>query len=188
MLNLKQNIESILFIHGEPISVSRIAKMVGAPKKDAESMLRELQAEYRERGIVLIENGEEWQFATSPGTKAVVEKFFSGELPEELSRASLEVLSIIAYKGPISRANIEFIRGVNSDFTLRNLLIRGLVVREENAEDRRSYLYRISADLLKFLGLESARGLPHFEELRRQEVEVPSTEESQEPQKMQGSA
>lgn len=178
-MNLKSNIESILFVHGEPISVSHIAKIVGAPKKDAESALRELQAEYRERGIVLIENGEEWQFVTSPSTKAVVEKFFSGELPEELSRASLEVLAIIVYKGPISRAKIEFIRGVNSDFTLRNLLIRGLVAREENAEDRRSYLYRISTDLLKFLGLGNIREFPHFEELRRQEVEVRKEKEAQ---------
>ncbi len=170
-MNLKSAIESILFIQGEPLAISRLAKIIGAPKRDVESALAELQEEYRERGIQLIANGDEWQFATNPANKAVVERFFSGEFSEELSRAGLEVVSIIAYKGPITRARIEYIRGVDSSFTLRNLLMRGLVLREENPEDRRSYLYRVSSDFLKHVGLTRLEDLPHYESLRQQEVE-----------------
>ena len=171
-MSLKSAIESILFVQGEPLAVSRLAKIVGAPKRDVESALGELQEECRGRGIVLIQNGEEWQLATSPENKEVVEKFLTSDLSEELSRAALEVLSIIAYKGPVTRAGVEYIRGVNSQFTLRNLLIRGLVMRGENPEDRRSYLYRVSADLLKLLGLSDPQSLPHYEEFRQKEVEV----------------
>ncbi len=172
-MNLKSAIESVLFIQGEPLAVSRLAKALGASKKDVESVLRELQGEYRERGIVLIQNGEEWQLATNHENKEIVEKFVTSELAEELSRASLEVLAIVVYKGPITRARIEYLRGVNSQFTLRNLLIRGLVAREENPEDRRSYLYRISTDFLKHLGVVSLEQLPQYREFRQREVESP---------------
>lgn len=172
-MNVKSAIESILFLQGEPVAVSRLAKVTGAKKAEVVSALRELAGEYRERGIVLIANGEEWQFATNPAHKAVVEQFATSELSEELSRASLEVLAIIAYKGPVSRAAIEYVRGVNSSFTLRNLLIRGLVSREENPTDRRSYLYRISHDFLKHLGITSVSELPEYGPLRKESIAVP---------------
>lgn len=176
-MNVKSAIESILFVQGEPLAVSRLAKVTGAKKAEVVSALQHLAAEYRERGIQLVSNGEEWQFATNPAHKAVVEKFATSELSDELSRASLEVLAIIAYKGPISRAAIEYVRGVNSSFTLRNLLIRGLVSREENPADRRSYLYRISHDFLKHLGITSVSELPEYGPLRNEPIAVPAEPE-----------
>ena len=166
-MNLKSALESILFIHGEPIAASRLAKLTGAKKPAVESALRELQEEHQQRGIVLVQNGEEWQLATNPENKGTVEKLIAGERAEELSKAGLEVLAIVAYKGPVSRAAIEYLRGVDSSFTLRNLLIRGLVTREENPKDRRSYLYRISTEFLKYFGLRQPHDLPHYDELRR---------------------
>lgn len=177
-MSLKSTIESLLFVQGEPMAVSRIAKITGAGKAEVGSALRELAGEYRERGIVLVENGDEWQFATNAANKAAVERLVTSELSEELSRVSLEVLSIIAYKGPISRAEIEYIRGVNSSFTVRNLLIRGLVVREENPTDRRSYLYRISGDFLKHLGISKLQDLPQYEGFRSKEIELSPAEPS----------
>lgn len=171
-MNLKSIIESTLFVHGEPLAVSRIAKITGAKPSEAEAALRELAHEYRERGIILIENGGEWQLATSPANKSTVEKLVTSDLSEDLSRAALEVLAIIAYKSPISRARIEYVRGVNSSFTLRNLLIRGLVAREDNPQDGRSYLYRISTDFLKHLGLSSPAELPEYQAFREKEIEV----------------
>ena len=173
-MNVKSAIESILFIQGDPITAARLAKAIGAPKADVEESLRELQTGYRDRGIQLIEHDGEWQLVTSPASKAIVEKFARSDISGELSKAALEVLAIIAYKGPISRATIEYIRGVDSSFTLRNLLVRGLVSREDNPTDRRSYLYRISMDFLKHLGLASPAELPHYGELRRTNVEEPS--------------
>lgn len=170
-MNLKSQLESILFVHGEPIGVARLVKITGAKRAEVESALEELAGEYRERGIILIKNGEEWQLATHPASKHVVEGLVTSELAEELSRAGLEVLSIIAYRGPASRAAIEHIRGVDSSYTLRNLLLRGLVERSENPADRRSYLYRISADFLKHLGLARAEELPRFKEFKAASVE-----------------
>ncbi|MEK9147827.1 MAG: SMC-Scp complex subunit ScpB, partial [Patescibacteria group bacterium] len=157
MTKLKSAIESILFLHGEAMSVTELAKICGAPKKEVAAAMRELRDECRDRGIVLVENGETWQLATHPETQEVVQKLIAGELSEEISRAGLEVLAIVAYKGPISRAQVEYLRGVNSAFTLRNLLIRGLIAREENPKDRRSYLYHMTSDFLKHLGLSSLR-------------------------------
>lgn len=176
MTHLKSAIESILFIQGEPLAVSRLVKITSAKKADVESALRELAGECRERGIVLVENGDEWQFATNPANKVVVEKLVTSELAEELSRASLEVLSIVAYKGPASRARIEYVRGVDSSFSLRNLLLRGLVERDENPADRRSYLYRISTQFLKHLGIRQPEDLPDYSSFHRAEIEPPAAE------------
>src|SRR3989344_5951733 len=176
--DVKSSLESILFLHGDPVAVSRLSKILGAGKAEIEKALAELQEEYRERGIVLIENRDEWQFATNPKNKDVVERFVTADLAEDLTRASLETIAIIAYKGPVSRAGIEYIRGVNSSFTVRNLLVRGLVEREENPSDKRSYLYRVSMDFLKYLGLTRFDELPQYKEFRAKKVEVPgSTDE-----------
>lgn len=172
-MNLKSTIEALLFIQGEPLAISRIAKITGQEKTNIQSALQELAAEYRERGIVLIQSDDAWQFATHPGAKAAVEKLVTSELSDDLSRASVEVLSIIAYKGPVSRADIEYIRGVNSSFIVRNLLLRGLISREENPKDRRSYLYRVSADFLKHLGLGRIEELPQYGTLREKKIELP---------------
>ena len=171
---LKSAIESILFIHGEPVAISRLAKISGAAKKEIEKALEELRHEYRERGIVLLEKDGQWQFITNPQNKAVVDKVMSSDIPEELTRSALEVLAIVAYKEPVSRAVIEYIRGVNSSFILRNLLIRGLVAREENPKDRRAYLYKISADFMRHLGLAKMKDLPRYGEFRKKDMEIPA--------------
>src|SRR3989338_7324391 len=150
-VNVKSAIESVLFVQGAPLAISRLARVIGASKKEIEAALGELAAEYRERGIMLVRNGEEAQFATNPAQKQTVEKLLASDLAGELTRAGLEVLAIVAYKGPVSRAKIEYVRGVDSSFTLRNLLMRGLVAREENPQDRSSYLYRISMEFLNHL-------------------------------------
>lgn len=175
-MSLKDQLESILFVHGEPITTARLAKISGAAKAEVESALQELGQECRERGIVLIQNGDEWQLATNPANKALIERLVTSELSDELSRAGLEVLAIVAYKGPLTRAKIEYVRGVDSSFTLRNLLIRGLVSREENPADRRSYLYRISTAFLKYLGITSPGDLPSYTELSQKEVALPEAE------------
>lgn len=175
-MNIKSAIESILFLHGEPMASSRLAKIIGAPKKDVEAALQELRVEYRDRGMVLIQNDEEWQFASNASNKSVVEKLYTHDLPDELTPTTLEVLALVAYKGPITRASIEYVRGVNCSFTLRNLLIRGLVEREENPKDRRAYLYRVSNEFLKHLGLGELGELPRYADFRKTEIEPPPEE------------
>ncbi|RJQ37613.1 SMC-Scp complex subunit ScpB [Candidatus Parcubacteria bacterium] len=174
MSNLKQTIESILFLHGEPIAAARLGKATGAKPADVQAALVELQKEYAERGIVLVQNGDDWQFATNPAQKSAVEQFITADMTEELTRAALDTLTVIAYQGPLTRARIEYIRGVNSSFTLRNLMLRGLVEREENPSDRRSFLYRISHAFLNHIGVSSVNDLPRYAEFHAAQIEVPT--------------
>ena len=103
--------------------------------------------------------------ATAPENSEIISELVKSEIQENLSKAALEVLSIIAYRGPITRINIEAIRGVNCTFTLRNLMMRGLLEKVDNPSDNRSYLYKISFDFLKKLGIDSISKLPNFETL-----------------------
>lgn len=168
---LKSAIESILFVSGEPVSLSKIAKITGAPKPEIENAVMVMQGEYSsgKRGLVIIKKEDEIQMATDPENAGLIDQLVKSEIQENLSKASLEVLSIIAYRSPISRAEVEAIRGVNCTFTLRSLLMRGLLDRIDNPKDNRGYLYKISFDLLKKLGIESVDKLPDYETLSKDE-------------------
>lgn len=165
---LKSIIESILFVSGEPVKISKIAKITGAPKPEIENAAMMLNNEYSTgKGMVIIQKEEEVQMATSPENSTFISDLVKSEVQENLSGASLEVLSIVAYRGPVSRADIEAIRGVNSTFTLRSLMMRGLIERTDNPKDNRSYLYKVSFDFLRHLGLDSIKKLPDWETLSR---------------------
>lgn len=175
-MELKHIFESLLFIRGEPFSVAELAKITKESKEVISAALEELSREYAERGIVLLEKNGEFQFGTNPENREWVEKFVKSEFTEDLTRASVETLAIIAYKGPLMRAEIDYIRGVNSSFMVRNLLMRGLVSRKENPKDARSYLYEISFDFLKHFGMTRVEELPQYAELRQKEITVPETQ------------
>lgn len=169
---LKSILESVLFAHGEPLGLEKISKIVKTNKEEVGRALDTLKSEYSRRGLVILEKDGEYQLGSSPENAKYIEDLVKSEFTEELSRAALEVISIIAYKGPLTRAQIEYLRGVNSAFTLRNLLMRGLVERIENPKDARSYLYRISFDFLKHLGLTSVEELPQYAEFKKEKIEV----------------
>lgn len=172
-MNLQSIIETLLFVHGEPLSAERIAKLTKAEEKDLQKALDDLVRHYQDRGIVILRKDSEYQLASNPDHAPYVEDFIKGEFSAELSKAALETLAIIAYKGPLTRIDIEYIRGVNSSFTLRNLMMRGLIERIENPKDARSYLYRISFDFLKHFGVTSVEELPQFAELKASTIELP---------------
>lgn len=163
-------IESILLVQGEPISIERLSKLLKEKKEVITKAVSELRESYKDRGIVLIEKGGEIQFGTHPENHEWVEKFVKSEFTDDLTKASIETLSIVAYKGPLTRAEIEYIRGVNSSFILRNLLMRGLISRKENPRDARSYLYEISFDFLKYFGIARQEELPGYNELSNKEI------------------
>lgn len=166
---LKSIIESILFVSGEPVSVGKISKITGSPVPDVENAIMVLQGEYadKKRGLVILRKEQEAQMATDPENAGILDQLVKSEIQENLSRAGLEVLSIIAYRGPISRVEVEAIRGVNCSFTVRSLMMRGLLERIENPKDNRGYLYKISFDFLKKLGLDSVEKLPDYETLSK---------------------
>lgn len=163
---IKSIIESLLLAVGDPMKIAKLAKVIGVKEAEIESALLSLEEDYvGKRGFALLRIGAEVQLATDPENGEFVSKLIKGEMQESLSQASLEVLSIVAYRGPVSRAEIEAIRGVNCSFTLRSLLIRGLVEKMENSDDNRRYLYMISFDFLKKLGVDNVNKLPEWEAL-----------------------
>lgn len=165
---LKSIVESLLFISGDPIKLSRIAKAAGVARSEVESAIEALQDEYAAgKGFAIIRKEDDVQMTTSPDNASYIADLVKSEVQENLSQAGLEVLSIVAYRGPITRAEVEAIRGVNSSFTIRALLLRGLLERVENPKDARSYLYKISFEFLKRLGIDEISKLPDFEALAK---------------------
>ena len=166
---LKSIIESLLFVGGEPLKLSKLAKISGAPKPEVENAIMILSGEYvsQHRGLLIIQKGEEVQLASSPENSHYIEQLVESELKGNLSQPSLEVLSIIAYRGPVARSAVEAIRGVNSSYTLRSLMMRGLIERTENPNDTRSDLYSLSFDFMKMLGIEKIEKMPDYENLSR---------------------
>lgn len=171
-MTLASVIESILFVYGEPIALKKLATAAGASEDDVRVALEELAAGYKDRGLILMEKDGMYQLGTQPDNTEYIERLVKDEFSADLSRSSLETVAVIAYKGPVSRAEIEHIRGVNCSFALRSLLMRGLIEREERAGDMRTYLYRVSTDFLKHLGIAKMEELPGYEELRHASASV----------------
>jgi len=177
--NYKSKIEAILFAAGDPVDVSKLAKFLKMSISDLKKNIDELEQFYKEQksGLQIIYKGKTIQMVSNSEHGEMVVKFLKKSLNEPLSNAALEVLSVIAYRGPVTRAQVEHIRGVNCSFTIRNLAIRGLVERRDNPADNRSYLYEASGDFIKSVGLKSLNDLPDYENLHTQEEPNSSKEE-----------
>ena len=161
MSNLENKIEAILLFKNEPVSISELAKSLQEKPEEIKAALGKLQEFYQDRGVVIITDGETYSFGTHPEASALIEGLQKEELSRELGRAGLETLSIVLYRGPVSRREIDHIRGVNSGFILRTLLVRGLIERAEVAGER-SYSYKTTLKLLQYLGVTKKEDLPDF--------------------------
>jgi segregation and condensation protein B len=157
-------LESILFVSGEPVKKSKLLKILAIENEKLEEVLKIVGEKYQslQGGLTLLSKGEELQLVSKAENAEFVESLVKNELQDALSNAAMEVVSIIAYRGPISKAEIEAIRGVNCAYTLRNLLLRGLIERNDNPNDSRGYVYVISFDFLKKLGVEDVKKLPEY--------------------------
>ena len=183
-----QLIEAILFYKGESISIKRLSEIIGTNRHDIETSLSELERTFsdrEDRGIVLLRKDDEVMLGTAKEASPIIEKLIKEELHRDLGRAGLETLSIILYLGPISRSQIDYIRGVNSTFTLRNLLIRGLVERIDNPNDKRSFLYQATFELLTYLGVKNISELPEYASVRLDIEEKQKAKEDIEEEKRQ---
>jgi segregation and condensation protein B len=168
---LSQKIEAVLFISPRPLSLAKLAGLLEVEKSLIETTVAELKRVYGERqsGLDILIHGSEVQIVTTAATSELVQKFLKEEMTGELSKPSLETLTIIAYRGPITKSDLERIRGVNCSLILRNLMIRGLIQAEEDKKRLLTY-YTISTDFLKHLGLTDIRNLPDYENLHNPEV------------------
>lgn len=163
--SLQSKLEALLFISGEAVAETRLAELLGVKKDELNLVIEQLKERYAadaSSGLMLIEHNGRIEMATKKDLTMLVESFTKSTLQDALSKAALEVLSIIAYRSPIARSEIEAIRGVNCSYTLRALLIRGLIERQGNPEDARGYVYRPSFQFLEHLGLSRIEDLPDY--------------------------
>lgn len=169
---LSAQLEAILFAAGRPMTPANLAKLTGAKPKQVSDELEQLGKRYQEqaRGLALMVHEGRYQLTTNPTQGKLIEQFIKDEFTGPLSRAALETLAIIAYRGPIPKPEIDSIRGVNSAIMLRTLLVRGLVERKKSTKDARSYEYSLSFDFLRHLGASSIQDLPKYGELHANEV------------------
>lgn len=167
IMSLEQKIEAILFFKGEPISRKRLGEFLGVGQNEVNEHIEKLKESLKDRGIVLQEKDNDITLGTAPEISDLIEKLQKEELNKELSKASLETLSIVLYRNGVARSLIDYIRGVNSSFTLRALSIRGLVEKIIDKEDNRRYIYKPTFELLSYLGVKSVEELPDYESVNK---------------------
>jgi segregation and condensation protein B len=157
---LASRIEALLFSEGGPLALTKLAKLLGVSDADIRTALDELDARLT-GGLSLIHTDTEAALAVSQDTAGTIEDALTRE-EREIGDAGLEVLAILLYRGPSTRATIDYIRGVNSSFSIRTLLTRGLVERTHNPDDTREYLYRPTVELMAHLGTKNSAELPEY--------------------------
>lgn len=162
-----QLIESLLFVAGEPVTVTQLAKALELPADAVEAALEQLIASSAGRGVCVQRHGEGVQLVSAPVAAAVVERFLGVQSQQRLSSAALEVLAIIAYRQPITRAQIEAVRGVDCGGVTRALHGRDLICEVGRLESvGRPILYGTTAEFLRQFGLASLSELPPLPELQ----------------------
>lgn len=166
-MNLESVIESLLFVLGEPVSITRLSSLTGKTSEDIKDALALLEASLKQRGLRLVFSQDEVSMASAPEASEVVSKALREEFSEALTKTALETLAIVIYKGPLSRSEVDYIRGVHSSFSLRNLLVRGLIERVPHPDDSRIFLYRPSMNTLTFFGVSRLEDMPEFAEIRK---------------------
>ena len=153
--------EALLFVAEEPQALTSLARAAGVSDSAARKALQRLAADYEARGLRLMEDGQRYQLVTAPDYAPYVNELLGQGPGQRLSRAALEVLTIVAYKQPCSRADIEAIRGVNSDRLVATLEARGLVEQVGMADGPgRAKLYRTTMRFLEHFGIASPGDLP----------------------------
>ena len=161
--NLAKAVEAILFVAGEPVSLKQLTEATSSQAEAVQAAIKELEVALTGRGVRLTQNKQNYLLVTIPEAKTAVEKFLGAKVRNDLTKPALETLAIIAYKQPITKSQIEAIRGVASDQTIKNLLIRGLVVEAGTAnQPGRPVLYETSMKFLQLLGISRIQDIPPF--------------------------
>lgn len=164
-MDLKSIIEAILFVAGRPVTLKELEKHLKRDGEKIQTALSDLQTARENSGVILLEQNNAYLLSTNPAFSDQIKEFLNAELREKLTDAALETLAIVTYKQPATRAEIEAIRGVNSQYTLRLLLMRGLIERTHSPKDARINLYQTTHEFLQQLGIKNLKDLPEFFEL-----------------------
>ncbi len=169
----KSVVEALLFVSGEPVTLAALKSSADLPEAEIKQSLDELIAEYRERngGVLIIEIAGGYQMVTNPSCAQWIKKFKSTSSTNKLSLPALETLAIIAYNQPIIKAEIEQIRGVNSDGVIKTLLDKRLIkIMGRKEMPGKPLLYGTTREFLQYFGLKDLTELPTIKELTREEA------------------
>jgi segregation and condensation protein B len=163
-------LESLLLAVGKPLAYKEIKKLLECKDEELKKLVSKLKEKYNqdESGIHILDNNQKAQFVSHPDNIKVLKEYFNDELSGDLSKPSLETLTIIAYRQPVSKEELEQIRGVNCSMIIRNLLIRGLIEESSN-KDSLSINYSVTMDFLKYMGINSVKELADYEKLNSDE-------------------
>jgi segregation and condensation protein B len=175
-------LEALLFVAERPLARKEIASLAGIEREAVDSLLGDLEVVLRERGLRLLSAGDNVQLVTAPEAGRLIARYVGAD-GGKLSPAALETLAIVAYRQPVTRAVIERIRGVDSDYVLRSLLHRRLVVEQGRADSiGRPFLYGTGFDFLERFGLTSLDELPPLDvEAALRLEEAPASDEAPAP-------
>ncbi len=154
--------QSYLFIEGGSLNTKKLSQLLGCSESETQAAISELKQAIEGSGLALTQTEREVALVTAPRVSDAIKKTFEEALARDIGEAGLEVLAVVLYRGPSTRAQIDYIRGVNTSSTVRNLLARGLIERAANPNDSREYLYRPTAELLAHLGVQTAEELPDY--------------------------
>lgn len=158
-------LEALLFAAGEPVSKKRTAALLEVTPEMLQRAIDTLRGDLSMRGLALVETETDLELRTSPRAADVIKKLRESELARDLGKAGLETLALILYRGGATRAEIDWVRGVNSSASVRSLLLRGLIEKTEDSEDKRRPRYKATVDALAHLGVGKKEDLPNFTEL-----------------------
>ena len=162
MSDLSARAQAFLFSEGGTLMLRKLAQLLEIKEPELQEALKKLAERLQGTGLTLIETSTEVTLAVDKETSPLIQKAYQRELGKEIGDAGLEVLAIVLYRGPSTRTQIDYIRGVNTSSTIRNLLARGLLERAGNPEDGREYLYRPTVELLSHLGVRDHTELPEY--------------------------
>lgn len=181
-MSFLSQLESVLFVASKPLSIKKLAKALQVEEPILLENLENLKLKYgMDSGIVLLQNNEDWQMVSNPENKQSAENFLKAEVSGELTKAQLETLTVVAYCGPITKPELEQIRGVNCSLILRNLMMRGLIKEKEDSVNLLP-TFEITMDYLRHLGITNPAELPDYDTLSKHESISNAVNSSEIPQ------
>ena len=169
MLDLKNKIEALIFLSKEPLSIDELSKYFKLEKQQIEDAVNELKEDKKNTGINLKTDKDILSFVTNPSCGEEIKNFFHPELKiKKLSKSTMETLAIIAYKGPITKGEIEVIRGVSAEKAIGNLLEKNLIyISGKKKSIGTPNIYNVTEDFCSYLNIDKEENLPGYEEFRK---------------------
>lgn len=162
MAELHKQIQALLYSEGGALTYKSLSRSLDVSEGDIRMNLDTLAQKLEGTGLGIVRSDTEVSLAVVPEARDAVVKVIKEDEEKNIGEAGLEILAILLYEGPSTRAQIDYIRGVNSSSTIRTLLTRGLIERAGNPEDGREYIYRTTTELLAHLGVGNREELPEY--------------------------